>query len=287
MADRTPRNGRREQRPSFQFYPQDFLASDSVAQMTPEEVGLYVLLLCRAWVGPGLPTDVARLARLVGVEPTRFEEIWSGPLGTCFEEVDGRLVNPRMERERAFAKSLSAKRAISGAKGGKAAAELQQTDSKPPTLLQQSGSKGDGMGWDGISGSGSESDAPARATVVASEVAKALDPPTPEVQAALDRWAAHRREIAKPLGASAVRSLLAEASRDAPAFLRRVEASVLSATTVLLADPRASAPQERLTAHEQARKRQFAANEAWKDPDALAGFLEALNGTPKPKEINP
>lgn len=152
---RQARNGRREQRPSFQFYPQDFLASDSVAQMTHEEVGVYILLLCRAWVGPGLPVEIARVARLVGITEERFAALWAGPLGSCFEERDGRLVNARMERERDLSSKKSIERAKAGARGGKARALLKQTDAfaqaNTTTLLQQSCSKGDGVGWDGIS----------------------------------------------------------------------------------------------------------------------------------------
>jgi len=247
------RNGRREQRPSFQFYPQDFLASDSVAQMTPEEVGLYILLLCRAWVGPGLPTDIARVARLVGVPEERFRALWCGPLGTCFEERDGRLVNPRMERERDIAASLSEKRALAGSRGGKAKAEVQQPDSNPSGvatgLLEQSASKGDGMGRDGTGRDGSLSSergtgggdptrkAPPHADdgpwpVVGTSLLDVPDVLRPDLTA----WAAHRREKGSPLTRSSIAKLVAAGVVDPVAFHRRVEASIESGTTVLLPD---------------------------------------------------
>jgi len=56
------------------------------------------------------------------------------------------------------------------------------------------------------------------------------------IQADLDRWVTARREIAKPLGASSVRALLAEARKDPAAFRRRVDASITAGTTVLLED---------------------------------------------------
>lgn len=277
----SPRNGRREQRPAFQFYAQDFLASDSVGQMTPEEVGHYILLLCRAWVGPGLPADPERLARLMGVSPEHQRELWAGPLGDCWEERDGRLVSPRMERERELQQAHSNKRAEAGRKGGLAKAEAAQAS--PPVVampeqcssnatpgLQQKGSKGDGMGWD-TSGISSESDsergrvreeprtsAMARAVGLLDEVPAAVSEP-------LARWSRHRDEIGKPLSASSIRSLVEVGRKDAAAFQRRVVASIEGATTVLLPDPTAGngAPGKRRTARQEDQARAHEEGEAW------------------------
>lgn len=287
------RNGRREQRPAFQFYAQDFLASDSVAQMTHEEVGIYTLLLCRAWVGPGLPNDLSRIARMIGVTEERCRELFEGPLGECWVERGGRLVNPRQEREREIAEAKTQKRAEAGRRGGlaKAAAVVSTSverevgvpaRSNATPLPEQSPGKGDGMGWDGIgisSGQGEpEGEAPpdpAPERIVRRVVERELEPVPADVQADLDRWAVHRREIGKPLGRSSVRALLREARKDPPAFARRVKASVESATTVLLEDPeakatRAAAP--RLTAHEQAQERRQASLDAIGELGAMFAF---------------
>lgn len=95
------RNGRKEQNPSFQFYPGDFLSSNAVALMSNEAVGIYIKLLCRAWLQGGLPTSIDRLARLAQAPLERMAQAWDEEgLSECFEQVGDKLVNPRMERER-------------------------------------------------------------------------------------------------------------------------------------------------------------------------------------------
>lgn len=85
---------------AFQFYPRDFLASDKVARMSLTEVGIYFTLLCYAWLGNGLPSDVAEIAKLVRIPPARFRRIWAGVLSECFTLKNGKFVNPRQERQR-------------------------------------------------------------------------------------------------------------------------------------------------------------------------------------------
>ena len=52
--------------PAFQFYPQDYLASARVAEMTLEEEGVYIRLLCYCWSSGSIPADPERCARLAG-----------------------------------------------------------------------------------------------------------------------------------------------------------------------------------------------------------------------------
>ncbi len=52
--------------PAFQFYPQDYLASSRVAEMTLEEEGVYIRLLCYCWSTGSIPADPERCARLAG-----------------------------------------------------------------------------------------------------------------------------------------------------------------------------------------------------------------------------
>jgi uncharacterized protein YdaU (DUF1376 family) len=90
-----------ERSPAFQFYPRDFLSSSNVQQMSLAEVGVYITLLSHAWLDGGLPDDVAVLARLVKMKQPQFAKIWAnGPLSLCFTAVNGKLVNPRQERQR-------------------------------------------------------------------------------------------------------------------------------------------------------------------------------------------
>lgn len=63
-----------KQRPSLQFYPQDFLGSVDVQLMSAEEVGVYCLLLFNCVNNGGrLPNDKQALSRLCrGIIPTDF-----------------------------------------------------------------------------------------------------------------------------------------------------------------------------------------------------------------------
>ena len=52
--------------PAFQFYPQDYLSSARVAEMTLEEEGVYLRLLCYCWSSGSIPADPERCAKLAG-----------------------------------------------------------------------------------------------------------------------------------------------------------------------------------------------------------------------------
>lgn len=87
--------------PAFQFYPKDFLSSSKVRKMTLAEIGAYIVLLSTYWLDGGLPNDHAELAGILRITDTQFGRLWTGrPLGQCFVERNGRLVNERLERER-------------------------------------------------------------------------------------------------------------------------------------------------------------------------------------------
>lgn len=98
----TSRNGRRAKSPAFQAYPGDFLSDAKATVMSAEEVGCYWLLLCHCWIEGSLPDDAEFNARLARLSKVRFAKAWK-LVGQCFEQrEDGRLVNPRQERERKF-----------------------------------------------------------------------------------------------------------------------------------------------------------------------------------------
>ena len=116
---------------AFQFYPRDFLTSDKVSRMTLTEVGIYITLLCYAWLGHGLPGELDQVARLVRIPTVRFKRIWNGPLSECFVKRGAKLVNPRQEQQRkeleAYVERCS--------KGGERSAETRRErygTSQPP-----------------------------------------------------------------------------------------------------------------------------------------------------------
>lgn len=118
MSDREiGKNGARQANPAFQFYPSDYLGSEAVRCMDWDEKGVYVEMLCLAWQNVGLPGDVNRVARMLRIDCARLEEMLEGPLGDCWEERDGRMFNPRMERERDRMTKISDAASAAGKKG--------------------------------------------------------------------------------------------------------------------------------------------------------------------------
>jgi uncharacterized protein YdaU (DUF1376 family) len=88
--------------PAFQFYAADFISDDTVALMTNEQVGAYVLLLCYSWQRPdGLPAAMSSLARLCRCTESRFsKKIWPSMSGKWQKNELGHFFNPRLERVR-------------------------------------------------------------------------------------------------------------------------------------------------------------------------------------------
>lgn len=84
--------------PCFQMYPGDWLSSERVAMMTLEEEGAYIRALLYCWKNYGLPSDVKRLAILIGKGCT--VEL-ATKIAAMFEpsNVPDRLTNNRLELE--------------------------------------------------------------------------------------------------------------------------------------------------------------------------------------------
>lgn len=107
--------------PAFQFYPQDYLSSSAVAEMSLEEEGAYIRLLCYCWTVGSIPADPERCARLAGkgctvAIATAVQRAFNGPSTDPL-----RLVHPRLEKERE--KQLSYR--MSASIAGKKSAELR------------------------------------------------------------------------------------------------------------------------------------------------------------------
>ena len=112
--------------PAFPLYADDFLAG--TADMSAEEVGGYIRLLCHQWTKGGLPNDPDRLARMAGL-------IGSPSLGYVVAKLtlcpDGLLRHPRIEAIRAESDAWRAKQAASGASGAAKRWGARRTDGKP------------------------------------------------------------------------------------------------------------------------------------------------------------
>lgn len=83
--------------PAFLLYVRDFL--EGTEDLTYEETGMYIRLLCHEWERGFLPADKGRLSRLLRVPLSTLEGPWQ-ILSEKFEEREGNLFNPRLENER-------------------------------------------------------------------------------------------------------------------------------------------------------------------------------------------
>ena len=105
--------------PAFQFYVKDYLTDVVVREMSFEHRGVYVDILCHLWnAGGSLPSDLNRLATIIGMKPKRMQKVWP-MLERCFE-VDGELIrNPRINAEILKQEAFRLKQKLNGLKGGK------------------------------------------------------------------------------------------------------------------------------------------------------------------------
>lgn len=114
-----------EKAPAYQWYPKDFKSDEKCQLMNFEQQGVYRALLDHQWLHGSIPNDVEDIAELLKIPLKDFQKVWRR-VSPCFQEVDGRLVNPRMEKDRAQLTAFKAERKEAGAKG---AAKRWQTDS--------------------------------------------------------------------------------------------------------------------------------------------------------------
>jgi len=108
--------------PAFQFYAADFLTA--TAELTDEEVGIYLRLLLNQWINGSIPGEMRRMAMLISAGHERLEkEMW--PLiGQKFTKgEDGRYRNDRLELVRKEQEEYREKKRIAGEKSGAARCE--------------------------------------------------------------------------------------------------------------------------------------------------------------------
>ncbi len=103
--------------PAFQFYPGDFLADEHVDSMTLAERGAYITLLCHAWRSGSIPCTPPQLARMLHISRGAMAKLWPNISPCWVPGAQGRLVQPRLERERAVQAAYRSDRAANGRKG--------------------------------------------------------------------------------------------------------------------------------------------------------------------------
>lgn len=80
--------------PAFLMYSKDWLQGTS--QMSPEEKGVYIDLLCHQHQDGDIPSDTKRLARMTGLSESEFLPIWVGVKSKFKSVPDNRLVNRKL-----------------------------------------------------------------------------------------------------------------------------------------------------------------------------------------------
>ena len=104
--------------PAFQLYADDFLGG--TADMSAEEVGAYIRLLCHQWNKGGLPNDPDRLAKMAGLMAVPMASPSLGYVIAKFPPcADGQLRNERLEKVRAESEAYRQSQSENGKKGAK------------------------------------------------------------------------------------------------------------------------------------------------------------------------
>lgn len=132
--------------PAFQFYPSDFLSDENVVLMNNREIGCYIKLLSHCWLEGSIPKEIEKLARLCGESTDVMWDIWER-LDACFNEngKTGRLINPRLERERLKQEEYRKGQSESGKRGmesrwGKTSNNKPIASQLPPVITNHNSS---------------------------------------------------------------------------------------------------------------------------------------------------
>lgn len=101
--------------PAFQLYARDWL--EGTADMSNEEAGAYMRLLCHSWIRDGLPNDPEKLSRMAGALPVPS---LGQVLAKFRPQPDGKLRNQKQEFIRAETIAYRARQSEKGRKGAAA-----------------------------------------------------------------------------------------------------------------------------------------------------------------------
>lgn len=100
--------------PAFQFYPNDYLGSMRVSELSLEEEGAYLRALCYCWNNGNLPCEPSKLARIIGKNCT--VEIAKN-ISRLFVKKNKILIHERLEQERIKQQKYSKQAHDNGLKG--------------------------------------------------------------------------------------------------------------------------------------------------------------------------
>jgi uncharacterized protein YdaU (DUF1376 family) len=101
-------------------YPEDFIAATQ--HLTLEELGAYDRLLDFHFLHDSIPSDIKRIALIIGASSQKTRKLWQ-VLSQFFYEKDGAFFNKRMVKEIAKAAEISTKRSEAAKKKWAASAD--------------------------------------------------------------------------------------------------------------------------------------------------------------------
>ncbi|SHI56358.1 Protein of unknown function [Rubritalea squalenifaciens DSM 18772] len=123
--------------PAFQFYPKDYLCSDSVMQMSMQAQGAYMRMLCKCWLSGTLPADAKKIAVLIGF-PTMTRAVREAmQLFTVDPDDPERLRHDRLDEEREKQKKNSRARAVAAKLRWVENNDSEQVETKSETLSEE------------------------------------------------------------------------------------------------------------------------------------------------------
>jgi uncharacterized protein YdaU (DUF1376 family) len=103
--------------PYYKWFWQDWRANRKTQRMGYVERGLYRELLDECWVEGSIPNDIAILAEICGCPKDVMANAWQ-VLESCFELLEGKYINKKMESMRTEKDAERLMKSKSGKKGG-------------------------------------------------------------------------------------------------------------------------------------------------------------------------
>jgi uncharacterized protein YdaU (DUF1376 family) len=103
--------------PYYKWFWQDWRANRKAQRMSYIERGLYRELLDECWVEGSIPNDIASLAEICGCPKDVMASAWQ-VLESCFELLEGKYINKKMESMRTEKDAERLAKSQSGKKGG-------------------------------------------------------------------------------------------------------------------------------------------------------------------------
>jgi uncharacterized protein YdaU (DUF1376 family) len=116
--------------PYYKWFWQDWRANRKAQRMSYIERGLYRELLDECWVEGFIPNDISILAEICGCPNEVMADAWQ-VLESCFELVDDKYINKKMESMRTEKDSERLAKSQSGKKGG----DSKSLNSKPKKAI--------------------------------------------------------------------------------------------------------------------------------------------------------